>query len=146
MRHLYQPTLFEQDAPQFDKKKTRVKGKIFVLDHDTNANGRIDIENLEWRYMKGDGDFRSDEVTKLRDEADVIVTNPPFSLFREFLAWILEAGGISDLPEGHKDPADRRLASDFEEDVLLVEEVEEEPADGDVAEAQSDGFPGAGQE
>ena len=91
VRHLYQPTLFEQDAPQFDKKKTRVKGKIFVLDHDTNANGRIDIENLEWRYMKGDGDFRSDEVTKLRDEADVIVTNPPFSLFREFLAWIVEA-------------------------------------------------------
>ena len=91
VRHLYQPTLFEQDAPQFDKKKTRVKGKIFVLDHDTNANGRIDIEDLEWRYMKGDGDFRSDEVKKLRDEADVIVTNPPFSLFREFLAWIVEA-------------------------------------------------------
>ena len=96
VRHLYQPTLFEQDAPQFDKKKTRVKGKIFVLDHDTNANGRIDIEDLEWRYMKGDGDFRSDEVKKLRDEADVIVTNPPFSLFREFLAWILDAGWIPD--------------------------------------------------
>lgn len=37
------------------------------------------------------GDFRSDEVTKLRDEADIIITNPPFSLFREFLAWIMEA-------------------------------------------------------
>jgi len=45
---------------------------------------------LEWRYMKGDGDFRSDEVKKLRDEADIIVTNPPFSLFREFLAWLVE--------------------------------------------------------
>jgi hypothetical protein len=41
--------------------------------------------------MEGDGDFRSDEVKKLRDEADIIVTNPPFSLFREFLAWIIEA-------------------------------------------------------
>ena len=41
--------------------------------------------------MEGDGDFRSKEVTALRDEADVIVTNPPFSLFREFLAWIIEA-------------------------------------------------------
>ena len=39
----------------------------------------------------GNGDFRSKEVTKLRDEADFIVTNPPFSLFREFLAWIIEA-------------------------------------------------------
>lgn len=41
--------------------------------------------------MDGDGDFRSEEVKKLRDEADIIITNPPFSLFREFLAWIVEA-------------------------------------------------------
>jgi len=91
IKTVYQPTLFETEAPHFDKKKTRVKGKIFVLDHDTNKNGRIDIEDLEWKYLKGDGDFRSDEVRKLRDEADIIVTNPPFSLFREFLAWIVEA-------------------------------------------------------
>ena len=89
-KQVYQPTLFETAAPQFDKKKTRVRGKIFILDHDTNKNGRIDIEDLEWDYLKGDGDFRSDEVKKLRDEADIIVTNPPFSLFREFLAWIVE--------------------------------------------------------
>lgn len=37
-----------------------------------------------------DGDFASEEVTRLRDEADIIVTNPPFSLFRKFLAWIME--------------------------------------------------------
>jgi hypothetical protein len=88
----YQPTLFEMDSPQFDATKTRVNGKIFVLDHDTNANGKIDLDDLEWRYLAGDGDFRSQEVRALRDEADVIVTNPPFSLFREFLAWIVEAG------------------------------------------------------
>ena len=85
----YQPTLFEQESPQYDEKKTAVKGKIFVLDHDTNANGKIDFEDLEWEYLEGDGDFRSEEVCKLRDEADMIVTNPPFSLFREFLAWIV---------------------------------------------------------
>ena len=90
VKQVYQPTLFETAAPQFDKKKTRVRGKIFVLDHDTNKNGRIDIEDLEWDYLQGDGDFRSDEVKKLRDEADIIVTNPPFSLFREFLAWLVE--------------------------------------------------------
>lgn len=38
-----------------------------------------------------DGDFRSEFVTKLRDEADIIITNPPFSLFREFLNWIMQA-------------------------------------------------------
>ena len=46
---------------------------------------------MQWQYLDGDGDFRSDEVRKLRDEADIIITNPPFSLFREFLAWIMEA-------------------------------------------------------
>ena len=67
-----------------------MRGKIFVLDHDIDGDGRIDFHDLEWRYLDGDGDFRSDEVTRLRDEADIIVTNPPFSLFREFLAWIVE--------------------------------------------------------
>lgn len=87
----YQPSLFEQDAPQFDPNKTSVRGKIFVLDHDIDGDGVIDFHDLEWRYLDGDGDFRSDEVTRLRDEADIIVTNPPFSLFREFLSWIVEA-------------------------------------------------------
>ena len=85
----YQPSLFESESPQFDAAKTEVRGKIFVLDHDTNKSGRIDLDDLEWQYLEGDGDFRSEEVCRLRDEADVIVTNPPFSLFREFLAWIL---------------------------------------------------------
>lgn len=62
----------------------------FVLDHDINKNGRIDIDDIQWSYLNGDGDFRSDEVTKLRDEADIICTNPPFSLFREFFKWINE--------------------------------------------------------
>jgi len=88
----YQPTLFEQDDPKFDNKKTRIRGKIFILDgKDINKDGKIDIDDLKWDYMEGDGDFRSDEVIKLRDGADIIVTNPPFSLFREFLAWIVEA-------------------------------------------------------
>lgn len=87
----YQPTLFETESPIFDIDKTRIKGKIFELTHDTNQNGRIDIDDLEWHYLEGDGDFRSKEVCKLRDEADIIVTNPPFSLFREFVAWIFEA-------------------------------------------------------
>ncbi len=87
----WQPTLFETENPRYKADKTRICGKIFTLDHDTNASGRIDIEDLEWEYLEGDGDFRSAEVTALRDEADIIITNPPFSLFREFLAWIMEA-------------------------------------------------------
>ena len=88
----YQPTLFEQNNPQFDPEKTSIKGKIFILEKDHSGDERVNIDDLEWKYLEGDGDFRSDEVTKLRDEADFIITNPPFSLFREFLAWIVEAG------------------------------------------------------
>ena len=88
----YEPTLFETEDEKFDPDKTRIRGKIFVLERDVNGSGRIDIDDLQWDYLEGDGDFRSAEVCKLRDEADVIVTNPPFSLFREFLAWIDGAG------------------------------------------------------
>lgn len=87
----YEPTLFETEAPNFDEAKTRSHGKIFVLDHDTNNSGRIDIDDLQWDYLEGDGDFRSKEITALRDEADIIITNPPFSLFREFVAWLIES-------------------------------------------------------
>ena len=88
----WQPTLFETENPLYNVEKSRVKGKIFTLTHDTNHNGRIDINDLQWQYLEGDGDFRSAEVTALRDEADIIVTNPPFSLFREFMAWVMEGG------------------------------------------------------
>ena len=87
----YIPSLFELEAPQFDNTKTRKKGKIFVLERDNSRDGRINIDDLEWKYLEGDGDFRSNEVSVLRNEADIIITNPPFSLFREFLAWIMEA-------------------------------------------------------
>lgn len=72
-------------------KNVGERGKLFSLEHDINHNGVIDIEDLEWEYLEGDGDFRSDEVCALRDEADIIVTNPPFSMFREFLDWIMSA-------------------------------------------------------
>ena len=87
----YQPTLFEINDPQFDTKKTIVNGKIFTLTKDKTGDGKIDVNDLEWTYLEGDGDFRSTEIKKLRDEADIIITNPPFSLFRDFLDWIIEA-------------------------------------------------------
>ena len=85
----YEPTLFETESPLFDIDKTRIKGKIFELTRDTNLNGRIDIDDLEWHYLDGDGDFRSPEVCALRDESDIIVTNPPFSVFIPFFQWVI---------------------------------------------------------
>ena len=87
----WQPTLFETESPYYDADKSRTNGKIFILDEDINSDGRFNINDLHWNYLEGDGDFRSDEVKALRDEADIIITNPPFSLFREFFSWIMEA-------------------------------------------------------
>ena len=85
-----EPGLFEDAF--YDEQKDFEHGKIFVLEQgkDSNRDGRINIEDFEWEYLEGDGDFRSDEITALRDEADMVITNPPFSLFREFIAWLIE--------------------------------------------------------
>ena len=58
-------------------------GKVFVIEGENEPRRE---------YLAGDGDFRSDEVIALRDEVDMVITNPPFSLFREFMAWLVEGG------------------------------------------------------
>jgi hypothetical protein len=88
----YQPTLFESESPAFDATRTHANGKKFTLEaNDISRDGAINIDDLQWEYLAGDGDFRSDEVTALRDEADIVITNPPFSLFTLFLLWLVEA-------------------------------------------------------
>ena len=73
-----QTDLFENDCLQ----NFNSHGKILIL---TKEN-----LNSNWDYLAGDGDFRSSEIKALRDESDFIITNPPFSLFREFVSWIFE--------------------------------------------------------
>lgn len=87
----YRATTFERAGAQFDAEKSYQNGKIFTLTADRLPPEGFDTSDLEWRYLDGDGDFRSDEIKALRDEADIVVTNPPFSLFREFLSWLFEA-------------------------------------------------------
>ena len=84
--------MFEIDSPEIDREKTYENGKIFTLTRDVTGDDAINVDDLEWSYLDGDGDFRSDEITALRDAADIVITNPPFSLFREFLAWLVEGG------------------------------------------------------
>ena len=84
-----QESLFE--GLEYDEETDFERGKIFILENDNKTkDGVINIDDIQWEYLEGDGDFRSPEVTKLRDEADFIITNPPFSLFREFIEWVLK--------------------------------------------------------
>lgn len=87
----YQPSSFETTNPKYDVINSLKKGKIFTLTDDRNNDGVIDLNDLDWEYLEGDGDFRSDEIKALRDEADIIITNPPFSLFRAYISWVVES-------------------------------------------------------
>lgn len=88
----YTPTLFETEDSAYNERNSLERGRVFTLTpEDVSDDGRIDIDDLRWEYLEGDGDFRSPEVTTLRDEADFVLTNPPFSLFRTFLAWLTES-------------------------------------------------------
>jgi len=82
------PTLFDEPNTMGEQR-----GRVFtLLPEDLSGDGRVDIDDLRWEYLEGDGDFRSAEVTALRDEADMVITNGPFSLFRAFIKWLVEGG------------------------------------------------------
>ncbi len=68
----YMPTLFETEDPQFDSSKTILNGKIFILEHDKTCYEKIDVNELEWHSLDGDGEFRSSEIHTLREEAAII--------------------------------------------------------------------------
>ena len=82
------------------KKAGKTPYKIVITEvKDENGDGRVDLADVEWLIknkknvltkLRGDGDFRSAECVALLDEADVVVTNPPFSLFREYMALLME--------------------------------------------------------
>ena len=59
---------------------------------DRNRNRVPDPEEIGIHYFNGDGDFRSKECIELLKEADIVVTNPPFSLFREYMAQLMKYG------------------------------------------------------
>ncbi len=82
------------------KPKGKQPFKIEISDvPDKNTDGAIDLTDVEWLLkrdanvstpLKENGDFRSKECIELLKEADIVVTNPPFSLFREYLSQLME--------------------------------------------------------
>ena len=61
-----------------------------IYEGDKNGNMRMDDDEINIRQLKGDGDFRSAECIEILKEADIVVTNPPFSLFREYVAQLVK--------------------------------------------------------
>ena len=93
--------LFEEAAGS-DVPGRRIPHKIVINEvADVNGDGRIDLADVEWLIkndnnvltrLEGDGDFRSAECVELLKQSDVVVTNPPFSLFREYVAQLVQYG------------------------------------------------------
>lgn len=96
------PLLFE--LPSIVGKDDRAPKKIAykveineILDY--NGDNRVDLADVRYliqndknvlSVLKGNGDFRSQECIKLLKQANIVVTNPPFSLFREYLAQLVQ--------------------------------------------------------
>ena len=55
-----------------------------------SGSGILEKEDIKYTKLQGDGDFRSNECIALLKQADVVVTNPPFSLFRDYVAQLIE--------------------------------------------------------
>ena len=78
-----------QDADLFSQHESE-KAVYLIYEGDKNGNNIPDPEEIGIHPLKGDGDFRSRECIELLKQADIVVTNPPFSLFREYVAQLME--------------------------------------------------------
>ncbi len=93
-----QLSLFDMAGLKLTKEKEPMKIEINAV-KDLDGDGAVNMTDVEWLLknnenvatpLKGDGDFRSEESIKILEEADIVVTNPPFSLFREYVAQLVE--------------------------------------------------------
>jgi hypothetical protein len=78
-----------QDVDLFSRHDCE-RAVYLIYDGDKNGNRIPDPEEIGIRELKGDGDFRSPECIELLKQADIVVTNPPFSLFREYVAQLMK--------------------------------------------------------
>ena len=78
-----------QDVDLFSQHECE-KAVYQIYEGDRNNNRKVDDDEIEVKYLENDGDFRSKECVALLEEADIVVTNPPFSLFRDYVALLVQ--------------------------------------------------------
>ena len=92
------PEIEEKEYPNNNRKAYKIE--ISEV-NDYNRDGAVDLSDVEYllknkkntmSILKGNGDFRSEECIELLKQADIVVTNPPFSLFREYVAQLIDFG------------------------------------------------------
>lgn len=83
-------TCYKNDQMNIFSQNNAEKAIYLEYTGDKNGNKVPDVEEIGKKYLKGNGDFRSDECVKLLKQADIVVTNPPFSLFRSYIGLLME--------------------------------------------------------
>lgn len=89
LRRLITTCYKNRDVSLFSEHRSK-KAVYLEYTGDKNGNGIPDAEEIGVKELKGDGDFRSPECVELLKQADIVVTNPPFSLFREYVAQLMK--------------------------------------------------------
>ena len=85
-------TCYKNNQPDLFSMNECEKAVFIIYDGDKNGNKVPDLEEIEVVPLKGDGDFRRAGCIELLQQADIVCTNPPFSLFREYLAQLIQYG------------------------------------------------------
>jgi len=83
-------TCYKNQNPDSFSRNDSERAIYLEYDGDKNGNNIPDPEEIGIKQLKGNGDFRSDECIELLKQADIVVTNPPFSLFREYVSQLEE--------------------------------------------------------
>ena len=83
-------TCYKNQDMEFFSQEDNEQAIYLEYNGDKNGNNVPNIEEIGIHHLKGDGDFRSGESVELLKQADIVVTNPPFSLFREYVAQLIE--------------------------------------------------------
>lgn len=83
-------TCYKNQNPDLFSENKSSRAVYLVYEGDKNGDNIPSPEEIGIKYLKGDGDFRSKECEELLQQSDIVVTNPPFSLFREYIAQIIK--------------------------------------------------------
>ena len=83
-------TCYKNNEPDLFSMNACEQAVYIIYDGDKNGNRVPDPSEMEVLPLKGDGDFRSPECIELLKQADIVCTNPPFSLFREYVAQLIK--------------------------------------------------------
>ncbi len=83
-------TCYKNQQPDLFSSHDSKQAVYLEYNGDQDGNRRPDSHEIEVKPLQGDGDFRSPECIKLLKQSDIVVTNPPFSLFREYVAQLIE--------------------------------------------------------